>query len=178
MRQGAESAFPKAEYDARIAGARALLATAGLDAMIVTGPENIFYLTGQQTPGYYAFQALVLATDGDPVFIVRQLEYFNFIANTFIADAAVYQDGDQPVDFLAEIVRSARARRQAHRHRQARLVPARRGLRGAPRQARRDRGRGGPDRAASHGEVAGRGGEDRRAPPPMSTPACVPASPP
>ena len=53
--------------------------------MVVTGPENIFYLTGQQTPGYYTFQALVLPVDGEPAFVVRQLEYFNFIANTFIS---------------------------------------------------------------------------------------------
>ncbi|MGM1326619.1 aminopeptidase P family N-terminal domain-containing protein, partial [Klebsiella michiganensis] len=38
--------------------------------------------------------------EGDPVFVIRQLEYFNFIANTFISDAAIYQDGDNPVDFL------------------------------------------------------------------------------
>jgi Xaa-Pro dipeptidase len=103
--QGGESAFPKAEYDGRIARTSALLAKAGIDALVVTGPENIFYLTGQQTPGYYAFQALVLPVEGDPVFIVRQLEYFNFIANTFIKDAVVYQDGEQPVDCLAGVVR-------------------------------------------------------------------------
>ena len=50
--QGAESAFPKAEYDGRVARARRLLEAAGIDVMIVTGPENIFYLTGQQTPGF------------------------------------------------------------------------------------------------------------------------------
>lgn len=105
IRQGAESAFPKAEYDGRIVRTRALLAKAGIDAMVVTGPENIFYLTGQQTPGYYAFQALVLPAEGDPVFIVRQLEYFNFIANTFISDAVVYQDGERPVDCLVRVVR-------------------------------------------------------------------------
>ncbi|WGD32207.1 Xaa-Pro peptidase family protein [Ancylobacter sp. WKF20] len=98
--QGQESAFPKAEYDARVARAREGLVAAGLDAMVVTGPENIFYLTGQQTPGYYTFQALVLPVEGDPVFIVRQLEYFNFVANTFITDAAIYQDTDEPVRFL------------------------------------------------------------------------------
>src|SRR5690349_7545170 len=59
VRLGAESAFPKAEYDGRVARARRLLAQAGIDVMVVTGPENIFYLTGQQTPGYYTFQALV-----------------------------------------------------------------------------------------------------------------------
>jgi Xaa-Pro dipeptidase len=104
LRQGSESAFPKAEYDERVARARALLAKAGIDVMIVTGPENIFYLTGQQTPGYYTFQALVLPVDGDLVFVIRQLEYFNFIANTFIPDAEVYQDGDEPVDFLVDAI--------------------------------------------------------------------------
>ena len=101
-----KSAFPKAEYEQRVARARRLLEAAGIDAMIVTGPENIFYLTGQQTPGYYTFQALVLPVDGEPAFVVRQLEYFNFIANTFIAGAQVYQDGDQPVNFLVNVIKS------------------------------------------------------------------------
>jgi Xaa-Pro dipeptidase len=103
--QGAESAFPKAEYDGRVARARRLLQAAGIDVMIVTGPENIFYLTGQQTPGYYTFQALVLPVYGEPAFVVRQLEYFNFIANTFIAGAQVYGDGDQPVNFLVNVIK-------------------------------------------------------------------------
>ena len=102
--QGCESAFPKSEYDARVARAREGLAAAGLDAMVVTGPENIFYLTGQQTPGYYMFQALVLPAEGDPVFVIRQLEYFNFVANTFIADAAIYQDSEDPVGFLTRVL--------------------------------------------------------------------------
>jgi Xaa-Pro dipeptidase len=104
VRQGAESAFTKGEYDARVALARGLLDKAGIDTMIVTGPENIFYLTGQQTPGYYTFQALVLSADREPVFVIRQLEYFNFIANTFIPDAEVYQDGDDPVRFLVDVI--------------------------------------------------------------------------
>ena len=106
IRQGSESAFPKAEYDERVARARKLLAAAGIDVMVVTGPENIFYLTGQQTPGYYTFQALVLPVEGEPAFVVRQLEYFNFIANTFIANAEIYQDGDQPVNFLVNVIKA------------------------------------------------------------------------
>jgi Xaa-Pro dipeptidase len=102
--QGAESAFPRAEYDERVRRARILLEQAGLDVMIVTGPENIFYLTGQQTPGYYTFQALVLPVDGEPAFVVRQLEYFNFIANTFISNAEVYQDSDDPIAFLTRLL--------------------------------------------------------------------------
>jgi Xaa-Pro dipeptidase len=106
VRQGSESAFPKTEYDQRTARARNLLADAGIDVMVVNGPENIFYLTGQQTPGYYTFQALVLPVEGEPAFVVRQLEYFNFIANTFIANAEVYGDGDQPVNFLVNVIKA------------------------------------------------------------------------
>ncbi|WP_333631123.1 Xaa-Pro peptidase family protein [Agrobacterium cavarae] len=104
--QGQESAFPKEEYARRQALAREGLVAAGLDALVVTGPENIFYLTGQQTPGYYTFQALILPADGDPVFLIRQLEYFNFIANTFISDAVVYQDGEDPIGLLVKLIES------------------------------------------------------------------------
>jgi Xaa-Pro dipeptidase len=102
--QGCESAFSAQEYAQRVARTRTALAAAHIDAMIVTGPENIFYLTGQQTPGYYTFQALVLPVDGDPVFVIRQLEYFNFIANTYIPDARVYSDGENPIDVLVAVV--------------------------------------------------------------------------
>lgn len=102
--QGSESAFAKSEYDARVVRAREGLAVAGLDIILVTGPENIFYLTGQQTPGYYTFQALLLPVEGEPVFVIRQLEYFNFIANTFIPNAEVYQDGEDPVAFLTRVI--------------------------------------------------------------------------
>ncbi len=102
--QGAESAFPETEYAERIRRTRSRLSEAGIDVMIVTGPENIFWLTGQQTPGYYTFQALLFPVEGEPVFVIRQLEYFNFISNTFITNAAVYQDGDNPVDFLFSVI--------------------------------------------------------------------------
>ncbi len=101
---------------------------AGIDVMIVTGPENIFYLTGQQTPGYYTFQALVLPVDGEPAFVVRQLEYFNFIANTFISSAQVYQRRRPAGEFPGQRDQVARLGVQTHRHRQARLVSADRNL--------------------------------------------------
>jgi Xaa-Pro dipeptidase len=104
VKQGGESAFARTEYDERVRRARVNLQQAGIDVMVVTGPENIFYLTGQQTPGYYTFQALVLPVEGEPVFVIRQLEYFNFISNTFISDAAIYTDGDEPVGFLVDVI--------------------------------------------------------------------------
>ena len=63
--QGSESAFRADEYAQRIRRTRERLSRAGVDVMIVTGPENIFWLTGQQTPGYYTFQALLLPVEAD-----------------------------------------------------------------------------------------------------------------
>lgn len=103
--RGAQSAFPREEYERRIDLARRSLAARGIDAMIVTGPENIFYLTGQQTPGYFAFQALVLPTEGDAAFVVRELELFNCLSNTFVDEVAVYQDHEEPVGFLLDLLR-------------------------------------------------------------------------
>jgi len=104
--QGQESAFPKEEYAERLSKAQTRLAHAKLDALVITGPENIFYLTGQQTPGYYTFQAMLLPEQGDPVFVIRQLEVFNFIANTYIADAQVYQDGEDPIPVLLRVLQN------------------------------------------------------------------------
>ena len=56
MRQREDLVFSMAEYTRRLASLRRSMARRDLDAMIVTIPENLCYLTGYQTPGYYWFQ--------------------------------------------------------------------------------------------------------------------------
>ncbi|WP_439570287.1 M24 family metallopeptidase [Roseovarius mucosus] len=104
--QGQESVFPSEEFRSRQARARSALADAGIDLFIVTGPENIFWLTGQQTPGYYTYQALLLPVDGEPAFIVRQLEYNNLIANSFLSDIHPYADNADPVTVTVDTVQA------------------------------------------------------------------------
>jgi Xaa-Pro dipeptidase len=105
LTRGVESAFPAAEYEARLAKARAGLAERGLDAAVFTGPENIFYLTGQQTPGYYTFQCLLLPARGEPVFLLRQLEVTNFLRNSFLAEYEAYGDGSKPAELVIEALK-------------------------------------------------------------------------
>jgi Xaa-Pro dipeptidase len=104
VKQGVEAAFSKTELDARIAAARKKLVDAGIDVFIVTSPENIFYLTGQQTPGYYTFQVLLLPVDAEPHFVVRQLELNNMVANTFLANVHPYPDGADSVSFTVDLI--------------------------------------------------------------------------
>jgi Xaa-Pro dipeptidase len=98
--RGCESAFPRAEYEARLDRLRRALAARQLDAAIFTGPENIFYLTGQQTPGYYSFQCLIAPAEGPPHFLLRQLELTNFLRNTFVEAFETYGDGATPAAML------------------------------------------------------------------------------
>lgn len=99
---GQEAVFPKTEFEARQQAARRVLAERGIDVMIITGPENIFYLTGQQTPGYYTYQALLLPVDREPAFLVRQLEYNNLVANSYLTDIQPYLDNADPVAITLE----------------------------------------------------------------------------
>lgn len=103
--QGSEAAFPRQELEARLGAAREALVARGIDVYIITGPENIFYLCGQQTPGYYTYQALILPVDGEPVFIVRQLELNNLIANSYLDDVVAYDDGADAVDVTVDLIR-------------------------------------------------------------------------
>jgi Xaa-Pro dipeptidase len=107
-RRGVESAFSAAEYTARQDKVRVMLQERGLDAAVFTGPENIFYLTGQQTPGYYTFQCLILPAEGEMLFLLRQLELTNFLRNTYLANYETYGDGVTPAGLLVETLRRLR----------------------------------------------------------------------
>jgi Xaa-Pro dipeptidase len=104
--QGSESVFPKKEYDARVERLQRQMASKGLDLLLLSGAENIFYLTGQQTPGYYTFQCLCVPVEGQLFHIVRGLEAMNARANTFVADIVGYDDADNPAQILAQAIKA------------------------------------------------------------------------
>src|SRR3954468_1870405 len=103
--QGAESVFPKAEYDARLQRLRRPMKNNGLDLVLLSGPENIFYLVGQQTPGYYSFQSLCVPADGEPFHVLRGLEAMNARLNTYLPDILGYADDEHPAAALAAVLR-------------------------------------------------------------------------
>ncbi|MDX6749088.1 Xaa-Pro peptidase family protein [Geminicoccaceae bacterium 1502E] len=105
MRHREDLVFPMAEFEARLERLRRELAARGLDAMIVTTPENLFYLTGYQTPGYYWFQALVVPVAKEPFMVTRLLEDSNVQSRTWISESHPYRDSDDPPRKLAEQIR-------------------------------------------------------------------------
>ncbi|WP_353430221.1 M24 family metallopeptidase [Paracoccus denitrificans] len=111
--QGGDAVFPQAEFTARLARLRRAIQPLGADAVMLTGPENIFWACGRQTAGYFAFQALIVPLEGEPVLLVRQLETTGARASTWLRDIRAWQDGEDPARALAELVADLGIRRLA-----------------------------------------------------------------
>ena len=103
--QGAESVFPAAEYARRIDLVRSSMAERQLDLALLSGPENIFYLTGQQTPGYYSFQCLCIPREGEPFLVIRGLEAMNARLNTWLSTIIGYADDTHPAAAVGAVLK-------------------------------------------------------------------------
>ncbi|WP_277397419.1 Xaa-Pro peptidase family protein [Microbacterium sp. CFH 31415] len=69
--------FTEDEYAERLTKVRASMSASDLDVLLVTGPENITYLTGYTTPGYHIFQCVIVPIDAPLTFVVRNTERTN-----------------------------------------------------------------------------------------------------
>ena len=84
--------FTLEEYQQRLDALRSRMEQKGVDAMLLTTPENLYYLTGQQTPGYYWFQTLIVPMDREPVFITRRIEDDAVQQMSWVEDSRPYED--------------------------------------------------------------------------------------
>ena len=69
-----ELAFPTQEFRARLDALEREIINRGLDALIIHIPENVTYISGWHTPGYYYPQFVVVKPGDDPIIILRALE--------------------------------------------------------------------------------------------------------
>ncbi len=100
MRQRDDMTFPPAEYERRLSELRERMERRGLDAVVITDPENLMYLTDYQTTGYSFFQALVVPLDDEPVMITRAMEESNVIARTWVERTRPYPDTGDAIQEL------------------------------------------------------------------------------
>jgi Xaa-Pro dipeptidase len=63
----------------------------GIDALMVRVPENICYITGHETSGYYTFQTLILS-DQEPVLVIRWIEEPNAFEYSWVTRTATVKD--------------------------------------------------------------------------------------
>lgn len=105
--------FDEAEYAGRQARFQDRLRAAGIDVAIVNTPENVCYLSGHETSGYYTYQCLIVPADGTPVLLTRETETVNGRETTYLDDIVGYADADDP---LARTVALATARGEGVLH--------------------------------------------------------------
>ena len=77
-----EGAFGPEEYAGRVERVRAVMRARDLGALVVTTPENIYYLVGLNHQGYFAFTMLVLPLEGEPLLVTRAMEQAVISAQT------------------------------------------------------------------------------------------------
>ena len=99
------NAFTAEEHHARIAVVRADMAHEGLDAVCVTGPEDVYYLTGLNHMGHFAFTALVLPVTGEPVIVAREMEHTTLSAQVPWCRHVPFRDHEHPADVLLATLR-------------------------------------------------------------------------
>ncbi|WP_223068639.1 M24 family metallopeptidase [Paenibacillus caui] len=99
--------FSIEEFQSRLKNVQNELANRELSGMLVHTPENIFYLTGYQSPGYYMYQCLVIPASGDPVLVLRRGELSNVQTYSWLPEQQVrtYDDTNDPVVLTADTVK-------------------------------------------------------------------------
>ena len=76
-----EMAFPRSEYDARVAKVRKAMEEQGIDVLLVQYTPNFCYLAGYQTPLAFWYGCLVLPREGEPTALVPQQEIDNLMVH-------------------------------------------------------------------------------------------------
>lgn len=105
MIQRDDMTFPFEEYQQRLSALRSRIADRRLDAVVITDPENIMYLTDYQTTGYSFFQALVVPLEDEPFMITRALEESNIIARTWVERTRPYPDTGDAIQMLVDALK-------------------------------------------------------------------------
>ncbi|MGB1220879.1 MAG: ectoine hydrolase [Alcanivoracaceae bacterium] len=105
MKERDDMTFPFEEYQRRINGLRDRMKERLLDAVVITDPENLMYLTDYQTTGYSFFQCLVVPLEGEPFMITRELEATNVYHRTWLEIARPYPDTGDAIQMLVQSLR-------------------------------------------------------------------------
>ncbi|MPZ60170.1 MAG: M24 family metallopeptidase [Propionibacteriales bacterium] len=96
-----------AEIEKRIDHTRQLMRERGLSALALTGPEDIYYLTGLDHQGYFAFTLLVVPLTRCPLVVARAMEAWTIAAMAPGVEHVPYGDDEHSSWAAARAVRHA-----------------------------------------------------------------------
>ena len=100
--------FPLEEYQARLAKVRAEMARREAEVLLISEPENMYYLTGYFTTGYWSYQMLVVPIEGEPFYVIRHLERTALVGTSWVEAHEVYLDTERPTEKIAAALKHRR----------------------------------------------------------------------
>ena len=105
-----ELSFPAAEFEGRLVRIRDRMKTAGLDALIVTRGENIFYGSGFRASHFSSWlselHALIVPAVGEPRLMTRALEK-EIARLQWTGSPYLYLDHQNPYEVLVQILKES-----------------------------------------------------------------------
>lgn len=96
--------FERSVYAERRDRVAQAVAEAGLDVVLITIPENIYWLVGLDHFGYFAFHMLAIPAVGDPVLIARKMEHVTIGRDVPDLDFAGYGDDDDVAAYCISVL--------------------------------------------------------------------------
>lgn len=100
-----DRAFPPAELEARVTAVRERMAREQLDAILVSVPENIYYLTGLDHWGFFAAHVLLVPLDGPMILVARAMERITVENQVDNALFIGFADDADPAESIANAAR-------------------------------------------------------------------------
>ena len=102
--------FPAAEFEGRLAAIRDKMKAAGLDALILTRGENIFYASGFRASHFASWlselHALIVPAEGAPRLMTRALER-EIAKLQWTGSPQLYLDHENPYELLVKVLRES-----------------------------------------------------------------------
>ncbi len=105
MAQPHDLPFAVDEYRRRVGRVQAEMAQRGIDVLMINHLENIYYLSGYRTIGYYSFMALFVTPSGDPVHLSRLIEKTVLQGSSWIDDMDLYPDTERGLDAAVRVIK-------------------------------------------------------------------------
>ena len=100
-----QMAFERAEYAHRLKQVQQQMTRREIAVLLVDVPENITYLTGLETAGYYMYTCAVVPAEGEIQLLLRCAEEANAKTTTWIEQPVLYEDTDDPLQMAAAVAK-------------------------------------------------------------------------
>ncbi len=114
--------FTLAEYERRLEAVRQGMGQRGIDVLLTSVPENIYYLTGYDSMGYFTYQILIVSVEAEPVFLTRSLNVDKARLYSCVRHVEGWDDLSSPAKATYEVLKNYRLAQQAARQSERRLV--------------------------------------------------------